>query len=794
MKRTTLAAALALSLAAPAAAQQLLAWPIDAAQSLRMFLPGRPLPLPLLPGPRPLPPRPTPPGPRPMPGTTPNPVLPPEASPIALSGYRVEGTVTDQVAELTFRITFHNPTDRRLEGVLMVPLPADAVLSGFSMTMGGKDVKGELLEATQAASIYQAIVSRAIDPGLLELVGERMFRARVFPIEPRGDIVATLKLTQTLPKSGGLVSLRVPFSSARFLQAERGKASARIALKTTRPLRTVFSPAEGATVTRDGDRGATLTYEEGASGLTDLSLLFSMREDPLAAGLLAFREPGEDGTFMLTLSPKIEDDAAKAAPKDVVFIVDRSGSMQEGGKMEQARKALQYCVSRLNPQDRFGIVDFATDWNALNESLLPADAEQKARAKRYIERLEAAGGTNIEAGLTEGLKLLARSEGRVPMVFFLTDGVPTVGQTDVGALLKQAAQGNAALRARLFSFGVGSDVNTLLLDKLAEGGRGARDYVAPGEDIEVKVGSLYQKVAKPVLTDVKVEWNGVDTSDVLPRPMPDLFSGAELTLYGRYKTPGKGTLVVIGRAGGKPARFEFPVELPKEETRNTFVPRLWATQKIARELDLIRLSGRPADPEVVGSIVKLAKKHGIVTPYTSYLVTEEGTDIGRMAEESRRRMDVMARDAASSGFGGGLRAQADSMMFARLSASAPASAPAVASIRGAAAKAGGESFGYLRDKNEALREMDLAAREEAKKDGKATIETRAVGSKTFYRRGAAWVDGDAEGAKDARVVNVAARGSDYFALLTAQPGLAKFLALGDEVTVLWNGIIYRVVP
>jgi Ca-activated chloride channel family protein len=796
MKRT-LAALLVLGLSAPAAAQQLLAWPLEAASSLRMFLPGRPMPLPtpLPPGPRPIPPGPrplpVPPGPRPLP-----PVLPSDATPVSMTGYAVTGTVTDQVAELEYRITFHNPTDRRLEGVLMVPLPADAVLSGFSMTMAGKDVKGELLEASQAASIYQAIVSRAIDPGLLELVGERMFRARVFPIEPRGDIVATLKLTQTLPKSGGLVNLRVPLASARFLQGERAKASARIAVKTTRPLRTVFSPVEGAVIARQGDRAATLSYEEGASGLQDLTLLFSLREDPLAAGLLAYREPGEDGTFMLTLSPKVEEDGAKAAPKDVVFVVDRSGSMQEGGKMEQARKALQYCVSRLNPQDRFGIVDFATDWNALSERLLPADAEQKARAKRYIERMEAAGGTNIEAGLGEGLKLLSRAEGRVPMIFFLTDGVPTVGQTDVGQILKKATEGNAALRARLFSFGVGSDVNTLLLDKLAEGGRGARDYVAPGEDIEVKVGSLYQKVSKPVLTDVKVEWVGVDASEVLPRPVPDLFSGAELTLYGRYKAAGKGTLVVTGRSGGKPARFEFPVDLPKEDGRHAFVPRLWATQKIARELDLIRLSGRPADPEVVASIVKLAKKHGIVTPYTSYLVTEEGTDLGRMAEESRRRMDVMARDAATSGFGGagGARAQATSMMFARMGAATPAAAPSVSAVRGGMAKGAPREYDAFKAKNEALMEMEDDARAEAKKDGKALVETRTVGGKTFYRRGEAWVDGDAENARGAREQRVKARGAEYFALLAAEPGLAKFLALGDSVTVLWDGTIRVITP
>jgi Ca-activated chloride channel family protein len=785
MNRIPLAAVLALGLAAPAPAQQLLAWPADAAQAFRMFLPGTPMPHPLPPPPGP---RPLPPGPHPLPGPRPMPVFPPEAAPISLSGYSVEGTVTDQVAELSYRITFHNPTARRLEGVLMVPLPGDAALSGFAMTMGGKEVKGELLESGQASSIYQSIVSRAMDPGLLELVGERMFRARVFPIEPNGDVVATLKLTQTLPKSGGLVSLRVPLASARFMQGERVKATARISLRTTRPIRTVFSPVDGALVARSGERSATLTYEEGAAGLKDLSLLFSMREDPLGAGLLAYREPGEDGSFMLTLSPRVEDDGAKAAPKDVVFVVDRSGSMQEGGKMEQARKALRYCVSRLNSQDRFGIVDFATDWNAFSERLLPADAEQKRRAERYIERLEASGGTNIEAGLGEGLKLLARSEGRVPMVFFLTDGVPTVGQTDVGLLLKKASLDNAGLRARLFSFGVGSDVNTLLLDKLAEGGRGARDYVAPGEDIEVKVGALYQKVSKPVLTDVRMEWKGVDVAEVLPRPVPDLFSGADLTLYGRFKAAGKGTLVVSGLSGGKPARFEFPVELPREDTRHAFVPRLWATQKIARELDLIRLSGRPADPEVVASIVKLAKKHGIVTPYTSFLVTEEGTDLGRMALESRRRMDVMARDAASSGFSGGSgsRAQADSLTMAKMGATMPA---APAAVRGSA-----QAYEAFKAKNEALTEMERDARAEAKKDGKAQVETRDVGGKTFYRRGGAWVDGEAENARGAREQRVKARSAQYFALLAEQPGLARYLALGDEVTVLWDGVIRIVAP
>lgn len=780
MKRLATLAVLAVGLAAvPASAQQLLAWPVGLVPNVwRGFLPGEPMPHPL-PGPRPWP-RPTP-----TPGTAP--VLPPDAAPVTMSGYRVEGAVIDQVAELTYRITFHNPTDRRLEGVLMVPIPADTALSGFSMTVGGKTTKGELLESGQAASIYESIVRQARDPGLLELVGERLFRARVFPIEPRGDVVATLKLTQTLPQSGGLVSLRVPMRSARFASAQGGRSSARIELRTTRPLRTLFAPSPEVRVERRGEREAVATYEEGSGGPQDLALMFSLSQDPLTAGVLAYRETGEDGTFLLTLTPKAEDAAAKAAPKDVVFVLDRSGSMSDDGKIDQAKKALQYCISRLGPDDRFGIVDFATDWNALEDRLLPGDEASKARAKRYIESIEAAGGTNIEAALDQGLKLLAHRDGRVPMIFFLTDGVPTVGQTDVNALLAKIAGENAAVKARLFNFGVGSDVNTLLLDKLADGGRGARDYVAPGEDIEAKVSALYQKVARPALTDVRVEWRGLEAADVYPRPVPDLFHGSELTLYGRYKKGGRGTLVVTGKSAGRDLRFEYPIDLPAAETRNSFLPRLWASQKIAHELDALRLSGRPADAEAVTSIVRLAKKYGIVTPYTSFLVTEEGAD-GRVAEEQgRRRFEAMARNAASSGFiggaGGGASAQMDSMSLKALSSG-------VSAVRGA-----GMAMAPSAAPAAALREFERKARADLRGAGRTAVETRTLGDKTFYLRGKTWTDADAEAdeAAAAKTVTLKARGAEYFELLAKAPALARWFALGDDVTVLWRGSVYKVV-
>ncbi|MBI3553777.1 MAG: VWA domain-containing protein [Elusimicrobia bacterium] len=772
-------------------AQQLIAWPMGQGKLLNTIMPGMPIrPLPL---PHPLP------FPRPGPNPRPPVVTPPVTTPVSLSGYSVEGTVDDQAANLSYRITFHNPTGSRLEGVLIVPIPADTVLSGFSMTVGGKSMKGELLESGQATTIYENIVRQLRDPALLELIGERMFRARVFPIEPNSDVEVRLSMTQVLHKSGDLTSLTVPLKSAQMIQGASGRGSIKLDLNTSKPIRTLYSPNPAVAITKDGDNKARITYEPASAATAeDLSLFYSMREDPLAAGLLTFKEQGEDGYFMLSLSPKPHVDEKIVTPKDVVFIVDRSGSMEENGKIEQARKALAYCLKRLSAHDRFGIVDFATDTSAFEDHLVAGTTDNKARALRYVERIEAAGGTNIEGGLNEGLKLLHHEEGRVPMVFFMTDGLPTVGQTDISSLLTNAEQTNQALRARLFTFGVGSDVNTLFLDKLAETNRGTHDYVATGEDIENKISTLYQKVAKPALTDVKLDWKGVDAVQVYPRPVTDLFYGAELTLMGRYKGHGKGNLVVTGRSGGREARFEFPVELPDNAPRHSFLPRLWANMKVAHELDAIRLSGR-ADPEVVNEIVRLAKRFGIVTPYTSYLITEEGMNLQNAHNQQVRILNDMSQTAKASGFTGGARlamkAQAASSLFQRMAeVAAPSSlsmvSGAASNMDVAASRGGGGGF-------DAMKKAENEVRQELKDEGRSVAETKSVAGKTFYRRGSSWIDGDyelAENKSGLGMVKINYLSPEYFDLLHAHPELGRYLAVGSDLTVVFEGKAYQIVP
>ncbi len=782
----------------PAQAYQLIAWPVASASPMRSLLPGTPLPPPI----RilPFPPRPTPrpplPHPRPIPRPIPTPA--PETTPMKLSGFRVTGDITDRVADLTYSITFHNPTPRRLEGVLLIPIPSRTVLSRLEMTVAGKKMKGELLEADKAGSIYEKIVRSMRDPALLELVGERLLRARVFPIEPHGDIDVTIAMTQILPKSGELYSLSIPLKSARLMGAVTGKVGVKIRLKSAKPLRTLYSPIPEVLIKRE-KKGALISYEADAARAEDVNIFYSLAEGPLSAGLLTFKEDGEDGFFLLSLTPRAQSPSQDAMPKDLVFIVDRSGSMDEGGKMEQARQALSFCLKRLGEKDRFGIVDFATGFNSFASVLRTASENEKKKALRYVSRLEAGGGTNIESALEEGLRLLTTTAGprdssRIPMVFFLTDGLPTVGETRIPNLLRLAAQKNDRTRARLFAFGVGSNVNTLFLDKLSSAHRGTRDYVAPGENIEHKVSSLYGKIAKPALSDVTLDWSGVETVQVYPKPT-DLFHGSEMVLLGRFVKGGKGRLRVSGNSVGRKARFDFPLDFPKKSGGHDFLPRLWAHLKVSAELDAIRLSGKE-DPEVVKSIVTIAKRYGIVTPYTSYLITEEGAATQTANREAMRRVRVMRANAVQSGFSGGVvrakKAQAASKFLGAGSAMAY-SAPSFGPPHGSDTYAYMPSFAGAMSSG--LRQAEDEAVSELKAQGKRTVEKRTIAGKTFYMRSGTWVDAEAElAANSGRKIEIEFLSPEYFELLKRHPGLSKYLALGKNMTIAYKGRVYRIVP
>ncbi len=736
-------------------AVDLFAWPEQEKEAGRRFLPGQPVDR------------------RPI-WFQPAPAVPAGVTPLTLKDMRLSGKIINNTAQITADFTFHNPTPMRMEGVLMVPLPADVVMTGFVMNSGGKEMKGELLEAYQAQTIYENIVRQMRDPGLLELVGQRMLRARVFPIEPRGQIDVTVTYSQLLNRTGDLHELTLPFTQATG-NAKLAPAKVTLDIETTTSIRHLYSPVSGVEITRKGEKRARLTYQGDAAG-QPIQIFYGTQEDPLSAGLLAHREAGEKGFFLLSLSPRPVEGASSVA-KDIVFVLDRSGSMNQNGKMDQAKEALRFCIKSLNSNDRFSIVTFATGVEMLGETLVAA-SEGKERALRWVDGIEAAGGTNIEEGLEEGLRLLKNRSDRVPMVFFITDGLPTIGETNFDRLLEKVKERAAERQTRLYVFGVGDDVNTLLLDRMAQENHGARDYVLPGETIENKVSTLYTKVAKPALTDVALDWDGAEVNEVYPRRVNDLFYGEDLVILGRYSKGEKTALTVTGRRGEKKEKYTFNVSLPDRSSENGFIDRLWAHRKVSSELDAIRLGGR-ADPEVIEGIVRIAKRYGIVTPYTSYLITEDGETMANAVRTAVPQMRRMVDDAREGGRGGEpMRARSAQMESMALSRAEKVMAPSAA---GASITMGmGSSFQETKDRMKAT--------------GVAVADTREVDGKIFYQRGDTWTDGEYEADPRGEVTEVISLSEDYFKRLRSQPLLAKFFALGKSVIVKWNGVVYKVHP
>lgn len=331
---------------------------------------------------------------------------------------------------------------------------------------------------------------------------------------------------------------------------------------------------------------------------------------------------GDKGYFTLLIAPRMEMSRKYQAPRDLVLVLDTSGSMR-GAKMEQARKALQYCLDHLGGNDRFALVSFATTVNCYEDTLLPVNAEQIAKAKQWIEELQATGGTAINDALASALELRGKEEGRTFTVVFFTDGQPTIGETDVNKIVKNTLAKNTA-NTRIFPFGVGDDVNATMLDRLADQTRAVATYVRPSEDIENKVSGLYGKISNPVLTNLKLTaTNDIKFSEVYPPELPDLFHGGQLVILGRYSGQGAATVKLSGQVGREMKEFVYDLTFPeKTSAERDFVEHLWARRKVGYLLDQIRANGE--NKELVQEVVALAKKYGITTPYTSYLVVPDG--------------------------------------------------------------------------------------------------------------------------------------------------------------------------
>jgi Ca-activated chloride channel family protein len=544
--------------------------------------------------------------------------------PLAMVNHRVQITFEDQVAVTRVEQTFRNHTDRQLEATYVFPVPNGASVNRFTMWVNGKEVSGEMLEAAKARQIYTDIVRRTQDPGLLEYLDNNLFRMKVFPIPPKGDQKVTLSYSAVARRDAGVVEYIYPLKTDGKATSTLEELSIQATLKSQHAIQNIYSPTHAIAVTRPNEREAVIKFERNQGLLDkDFQLFYATGDKDIGFTTLTHRPISkENGYFLTLISPRLELAPDQVIPRDMILVLDTSGSMR-GPKMDQAKRALKYCLDNLTSRDRFGLMNFATTVNKYRDGLVETSREQQQQAKRWVDNLEATGGTAINDALAAALDMRTSDSGRTLTVVFFTDGQPTVGETSVDRILGNVKAKNTAT-TRIFTFGVGYDVNATFLDQLADQTRAVSTYVRPEEDIEAKVSNLYSKISHPVLANLKLAaGNDVRLEEVYPPVLPDLFHGGQLVVMGRYSGKGHAALTLSGTVGTTPRQFVYELNFAdRTGDEKGFVEHLWARRKVGYLLDQVRANGEKK--ELIEEVVALAKKYGIATPYTSYLIVPDG--------------------------------------------------------------------------------------------------------------------------------------------------------------------------
>ncbi|MFL6282569.1 MAG: VIT and vWA domain-containing protein [Pyrinomonadaceae bacterium] len=709
----------------------------------------------------------------------PRPIALPRALPV--KSIKIDTKISAQVATTHVEQVFRNDTDATLEGTYLFPIPESASVAEFAIWDGDRRLVGEVRSREEARRIYDEIVRRQRDPGLLEYAGRDLFQASIFPIAPHSDKKLELTYTQVLKAEGGTVSYRYPLGTGRNVSQIVGEVSGRVEIEGREPVRNVYSPSHEVEVSRRGERAARVSFESKAGQAPqDFQLFYTLSDADFGMTLLTHREPGKQGYFLLTISPKDNISEQEYAAKDVIFVLDTSGSMAESGKMEKARAALLFGVRSLRPADRFNVINFAGEEHLMTTGLLQADTSGRAMGEEFISRLRPVGGTNINGALLAAMSQFDRSD-RPRILVFMTDGLPTVGETNVGRIVENAREARIP-GVRLFTFGVGYDVQTALLDKLAAENGGVAEYVEPREDLEVKVSNFFTKINSPVLTDLKLDMGGVATDLIYPREMPDIFRGSQVTLIGRYTNRADlrdVTLRLTGRTGNQTRTFDYAnVNFPSNEERNDFLPRLWATRRVGWLMEQIRTNGE--QKELTDEIVDLGTRYGIVTPYTSYLALEESVQVTAADAALPVTNGRIVRDLPAQRRGAGA-GNATSTLGGMAASPPPAPKEAAKATTGEYA---------VRESKRARAQQDATRADEDDRASSAAVSK--VGDKTFYMRDGVWVDSEFKA--DAKLPETVLEfgGDEYFALIKREPQLARFFALGERVVVVYKGRVYRV--
>ncbi|HOT85728.1 MAG TPA: VIT domain-containing protein [Thermotogota bacterium] len=689
-------------------------------------------------------------------------------NPVSMLEHLVHIDINEDIAKFSIREVFYNESNAKVEVVYLFPLPDQTVITDFKMAVNGVVYEGTIMEKDEARLLYESYVRQQRDPALLEYIGQRMIRIRLFPFAPFEKREIEVEYYQEVDKTGDYHKLVYPLKIDSLLKGNIGRIKIEGVIHSQRLVYTVNSPTHTLAFTPQPQEAVSFVYaEENLFPSQDFVLFIGYGERRYEAYFVNDEEEPEIGTFMLDILPYYPD--VGTLQKSVMVVLDKSGSMY-GTKYAQALAAAQFILERLNQEDRFGLLLFNDKMTPFRKELLTTLYDQKDTpdALKWLKGSSAGGTTDIHEALRLGtLSAFTNHEDENNYVIFLTDGQPTSGILNISKITSDAIGWAKATGAKLFVFGVGYDVNTGLLDLLAQESGGMAFYVEEKENIEAKVSQLFANVSNPLMTDIQVEIAGENAqiTDLLPSRNLTIYKDFPLKLFGRYTGHGELQIRITGKIaaldGSGVIAFEqiYPVTL--SEHSNPYISKLWASRRISELLNHIKLNGETA--EAREEIVRLSKKYGIPTPYTSYLILEGVTGQDK---------DIESVDGT-----------VPKILFDMRAFSSAAPAPTLS-------QTGQGAFEASKMQNLMVQSMTTEELEKAYGTGASAKGYRNLYGKVFLFDEAenAWVDTDF---REEGVVEVKAFSDEYFDLIRRLPELKHYLGLGTNFKIQLEGINYR---
>ncbi len=700
-----------------------------------------------------------------------------------VTDFVVNGIIENQIANVSVSQTIQNVSGRELEIEMLFPLPAKGVVQDFVLMVDGTEIRGKLLDKTEARSIYEEIVRRKKDPALMEYAGYGLYKTSVFPVPAGKSRTISLKYTMHCEQRLGNTTFIYPFSTQKFSNQSIGKVKIAITIKDDKEIRNVYSPSHNVLVDKTDPKRVVIGYEaNNVIPEQDFKLFFHPTNSDVGISMLSYKPSDSDeGWFMLLASPSIKNKNTQRIAKNVIIAIDISGSMN-GIKIEQAKKAASFIINNLNEDDMFNIVTYQGIVEVYSSAMLPSTHDNVKNALSFITNLSAGGGTNINEALQRAMGITGDTE-RPGYLLFLTDGLPTVGETNEMNIARNCLLANKN-KTRVFSFGVGYDVNARLLERISEQNSGMSAYVKPGENLEIILSEFYRSIQSPVLTDITVAFavngnkdyegsfavfkaipdmattfsaNGI--KEVYPASIPDMFEGSQIELFGKYLLPGKTKVTITGFANGKKQTYSYDVEFADkgEGIEYKQIEKIWATRKIGFLINQIDLNGEKE--ELVTSLVELSKKYGILTPYTSFLAREDIDIYDVRQNTTTTTMNLEKLDNVSGQSGVAQRSYKQQLKNERVAT-----------------------------ENEDVMSVTAAG------EVHTASTVKNIGGRPFYLRNGIWVDGTLNEAQEKNAVTVKQFSDKYFEIAKNNSvDLNQYLSVDEEIVINLNGDAYKIV-